>query len=283
MKKNLNNPISHLSEDSMVDVTKSEIPPCPSVQVSTCGKEVVINNKKENSPFIKREVYENLPKQLKYACEYFKEGRERDVFLIGALCTISGGMSFMKMNHGGDWIFANLWGLISAPPSSGKGVLKHSRILGNYFELPQCTQDLNTELVEFKNGSTTEEQEQKPRFYIPANMSERYLLKQLELNNGVGCIHTTEIGQMLSALGQDWGNFSSGLCQAFHHEPLEQGRVQKGASQIIVEKPKMSIAASGVPKDVEELFKHRASGLSSRFIYYSWEYYPVNQIDLLRI
>ena len=174
------------------------------------------------------------------------------------------------MNHGGDWVFPNLWCLISAPPSSGKGVLKHSRILGNYFELPEPEQDFSIDLEGFTDVTTTEEQEQKPRFYIPANMSERYLLKQLELNNGVGCIHTTEIGQMLSALGQDWGNFSSGLCQAFHHEPLEQGRVQKGASQIIVEKPKMSIAASGVPRDAEELFKHRASGLSSRFIYYSW-------------
>lgn len=254
--------------------SKSEIPPCPPVQVSTCPQEeeeVALDTVKEDSPFIKREVYENLPKQLKYSCEYFKEGRERDVFLISTLCTISGGMSFMKMNHGGDWVYPNLWCLISAPPSSGKGVLKHSRILGNYFELPEPEQDFSIDLEGFTDVTTTEGQEQKPRFYIPANMSERYLLKQLELNNGVGCIHTTELGQMLSALGQDWGNFSSGLCQAFHHEPLEQGRVQKGASQIIVEKPKMSIAASGVPRDAEELFKHRASGLSSRFLYYSWE------------
>lgn len=253
--------------------SKSEIPLCPPVHLSTCPQEEeeIPDSTMENSPFIKSIVYENLPKQLKYACEYFKEGRERDVFLISALCTISGGMSFMKMNHGGDWVFPNLWCLISAPPSSGKGVLKHSRILGNYFEIPQPIQDISIQLEGFTDVKTTEEQEQKPRFYIPANMSERYLLKQLELNNGIGCIHTTEIGQMLSALGQDWGNFSSGLCQAFHHEPLEQGRVQKGASQIIVEKPKMSITASGVPRDAEELFKHRASGISSRFIYYSWE------------
>jgi hypothetical protein len=210
-------------------------------------------------PIIPNEVYENLPNILMKACEPFDEGRQRDIFLTGALGVLSGCFPSVFGLYGNEEVYSNLFIFISAPPASGKGVLIHTRTLAlRYHEWIRSQTEGDVESV----------------LFVPGNISSAAIMAHLEMTDGSGIFFETEADTMSNSLNQEWGNFSDILRRAFQHELVSSSRA--GTKKYLeIELPKLSVVLTGTPMQIPALVDSTENGLFSRFLFYSFDSPPV--------
>lgn len=241
---------------------------------------------KETEPFIPNTVFDNLPELLRKSTNIFEDKRERDVYFTGALCILSGCLPSTSGVYYDNKIFPNLYGLIIAPPASGKGVLKYSRALANkyhevvYNESKQSKANYEQQISQYnksKKDLNFTLKPQKPPFkvvFIPGNTSFSMIVKLLESNNGNGIICETEVDMLTNANRQEWGNFSPLLRAGFQHEHFSLSR-RVDEEYLQISEPKISIALTGTPSQLPNLIGSIEDGLFSRFIFYN---YRVNRV-----
>ena len=243
------------------------------------------------SPFIPGQIYDVLPPTLKEACNVFK-GRERDVFFTSALCVISGGLYNVSGLYANDKVFPNLFSIIIAPPASGKGVMKYSRQLGDCYHdflLNQSREDLKEYKKEkrvfdlkVKKAKTDQAIEaliepDRPKskvFLIAGDISSAMIVKQLEDNDGIGCICETEADALTNALKQEWGGFSNIIRKGFQAEIISQSR-KTNLEYTEIKEPKFSLALTGTPNQLDLLMTSVQDGLFSRVLFYSFNAAPI--------
>ena len=227
------------------------------------------------NPCFPEMVYEYLPSLLKKACSFYEIGRERDVFLLSALTAISGCCNGIYSLIHSKKVYPNLCSLITAPPASKKGTLRDARPLLKSFQF-QPKQSVIIDL------GLEEVSEYEPRVWIGADTSTAALNGILNANNSGGVLWSTELKTLRNALKQDFGNYTSSLLKTFHNEPIEVNR--KGSNgkpeQLNIENPKFSILFSGVEEDSKWLMQNRDSGLTSRFMVYSFDEPDLEWIDM---
>jgi hypothetical protein len=227
------------------------------------------------NPCFPETVYDYLPPLLKKACGYYEEGREKDVFLLSALTAISGCCNGIYTLIHSKKVYPNLCSLITAPPASKKGTLRDARPLLKSFQF-QPKQSVSIDL------GLEEVSEYEPRVWIGADTSTAALNGILNANNSGGVLWSTELKTLRNALKQDFGNYTSSLLKTFHNEPIEVNR--KGSNgkpeQLNIENPKFSILFSGVEDDSKWLMQNRDSGLTSRFMIYSFDEPDLEWIDM---
>jgi len=242
------------------------------------------------SPFIPDQIYDVLPPTLKEACNVFK-GRERDVFFTSALSVISGGLHNVSGLYDKNKVFPNLFSIITAPPASGKGVMKYSRQLGDCYHeflLNQSREDLKEYKKEkrvfdlkVKKAKTDQDIEaliepNKPKFkmfFIPGNTSSAMITKHLEYNDGMGCICEAEADALTNALKQEWGNFSDIIRSGFGAESISQSR-KTDLEYSEIKEPKFSLALTGTLNQLDLLMTSVQDGLFSRVLFYSFNVEP---------
>jgi hypothetical protein len=242
------------------------------------------------TPFIPSEVYSNLPVILTEGCKHFKDYRERDVFLTGALCILSGCLPSITGIYDKQTIYPNLFCFIIAPAASGKGALKfsknladkiHERALKNSQEAEEVYQ---VEMERYqdsrrsrrKNGCQISNRPVQPKMqvlFIPANSSYAKILWHLKQNEGGGIICETEADTMANVLKQDWGHYSDMLRKSFHHESLSSSKKTDNEYNE-VKYPRLSVALSGTPSQVPALISSSEDGMFSRFIFYAFNDKP---------
>ena len=245
---------------------------------------------KITTPYIPDLIYDSLPPTLKEACNVFK-GRERDVFLTSALSVISGGLHNVSGLYANDKAFANLFSLITAPPASGKGVMKYSRQLGDCYhdflfnqsrealkEYKRAKRLFDIKLKKAKTDQAIEAliEPEKPKFqtfFIPGDTSSAMIVKHLEDNDGMGCICETEADALTNALKQEWGGFSNIIRKGFQAEIISQSR-KTDLEYSEIKEPKFSIALTGTPNQLDSLMTSVQDGLFSRFLFYSFNAEP---------
>jgi len=253
-------------------------------------KTVEVKNSKEDedyllsSPTIPESVYQNLPPILKQGAEAFKEKREKDTFLTGALSILSGCMPNVTGVYGGRVVYPNLFAFILAPAASGKGSLQsakeladkyHSETLKNSFDQKK---EFDSKMAEYKRAQKFKKKEEEipeeipeePPFkvvYIPANASNSSLIQHLQKNEGKGIICETEADTMGQAFKNDWGSYSDLLRKAFHHEKISISR-KTNNEYFEINNPQLAVALSGTPKQVYNIISSAEDGLFSRFIFY---------------
>ena len=244
----------------------------------------------EESPFIPDRVYNALPETLKNACNEFSD-RERDVFLTSALAVISGGLHNVHGLYRNEKTFPNVFGFISAPPASGKGVMKYAKQLGECYHgllLDESKESLNLYKkakrlfdLKVKKAKTNEalealEEPTKPKaslFFIPGDTSSSMIMTHLEDNDGMGCICETEADTLTKALKQDWGDFSDILRKGFQSESMSKSRKTE-LEYTEIKEPKFSVALTGTPNQMDTLINSIENGLFSRFLFYSFKSKP---------
>jgi hypothetical protein len=242
------------------------------------------------SPFIPDQIYDVLPPTLKEACNVFK-GRERDVFFTSALSVISGGIYNVSGLYYKNKIYPNLFSIITAPPASGKGVMKYSKQLGDCYHdflLNQSREDLKEYKKEkrvfdlkVKKAKTDQAIEaliepEEPKFkmfFIPGNTSSAMITKHLEYNDGMGCICETEADALTNALKQEWGSFSEIIRQGFEAESISLSR-KTNLEYSEIKEPKFSLALTGTPNQLDLLITSVQDGLFSRVLFYSFNVEP---------
>jgi len=211
-----------------------------------------LNGKEKKYPGFPLEIYDNLPKVLRYPCrEVLKERVEKEVFLVGAIGVISGVLPNLTGFYDGQYYGPNLYVYVLAPYGSGKGALKYARELAKpiHQSLKEEGQtklaEYQMEMQEFDAGNRTEPP-QKPgnlMLFLPANNSKTGLLQLLDDNKGRGVLFETEGDTLADALDQKHGNFSDALRKAFQHEPTSYYR-RTDREHKEIETPELSVILS---------------------------------------
>jgi len=248
---------------------------------TTSGDDEMNEDKTFDTPFFSEDIYNELPDLLKECTNLFQDKLEKDVFLIGAIGVLSACFPNIEGTYFETQYSPHLYVFITAPPSSGKGVLKWSKYLGQTIhdklmensKLQKSKYEL--ELNEYNNMNKTERAEfEKPiappfqMFFIPANSSSAGFTDVLADNGFHGIMFETEADTMAQTLKQDWGSYSDILRKAFHHEDISQKRKD---TYIEIKNPHLAVVLSGTPRQVHNLMPDEENGLFSRFLYYAFE------------
>ncbi len=102
---------------------------------------------------------------------------------------------------------------------------------------------------------------------VPTISSAASFVEQLDNNHGIGLLFDTECATLTSVLKSDFGDYTSLLCKAFHHEPIELSR-RKDHEFRDIERPMVAICISGTPQQLQVLTPDTENGLFSRILYY---------------
>lgn len=240
-----------------------------------------------NMPFLPDNIFDNLPKLLTTGCTAFDTKRERDIFLIGAITVLSGCLTSVEGCYDRKTIYPNLNCFIIAPAASGKGALVHARTLAQAYHdkiikesmeaqkhYDAALQQYKANLRFLKKGEvSTEEEPVKPPFkvvYIPGNSSSASVIQLLMDSEEQGIICETEADTIGNSFKQDWGGYSYLLRQAFHHESITLSR-KTNKEYLEIKLPRLSVALSGTPAQVQGLISFAEDGLFSRFIFYTFK------------
>ena len=244
--------------------------------------EMMENNHLENTPIIPKEVYENLPQFLKEGSEVFLTNREKDIFLTGALTVLSGCLPTVSGNYNGSKVYSNLYSFIVAPAASGKGVMSWAKVLGiAYHKQLRNEYKIADEEYEFsmKTYEQSKGQMDKPNpppfrlLFSPADISKASLIQTLSDCGESVTMFESEADTLSGTMGKEWGGFSDLFRKAFHHEPYSYQR-KTGNQYIELEFPRLSVALSGTPLQVQRLIPSAEDGLFSRFIFYVFRVEP---------
>jgi hypothetical protein len=92
----------------------------------------------------------------------------------------------------------------------------------------------------------------------------------LQANDGQGIICETEADTMSSTKKQDWGDYSSIMRAAFHHEKISVSR-KTNNEFIEVNEPRLAITLTGTPAQAPKLIASAEDGLFSRFLFYAYK------------
>jgi hypothetical protein len=236
----------------------------------------------KQTPIIPQSVYDNLPPILFESCKAFKEPREKDVFLTGALAILSGCLPNVSGLYGGSVVFPSLFSFILAPAASGKGALKFAKALADKYhdetlktskdEKERYDQSMEAYKMLKAKGKLEDGQAMPmaPKFkvvYIPANTSNAKVIQHLDCNEGKGIICETEADTLGQTFKNEWGSYSDMLRKSFHHEKISVSRKTEGEF-VEVNNPQLSVALSGTPKQVFNIIASAEDGLFSRFLFY---------------
>ena len=257
-----------------------------SAKLQTVNDDDPLEDYLRTTPTLSDAIFENLPYILKEGARAFTDKRKRDVFFTGAISIISGCLPKVSGVYFQERVFPHLYTFIIAPAASGKGVLKNAKRLADKYHqnVLQQSRDAqkihDTELAEYKQiernkakGETPPEKPEKPPFkivFIPADCSKARMIEHLKANDGKGIICETEADTMSGAKKQDWGDYSTILRAAFHHETVASTRKTENQYDEIND-PCIAVALTGTPAQAPRLLSSAEDGLFSRFLFYAYK------------
>jgi hypothetical protein len=217
-------------------------------------------------------VYDNLPYPLKATCELIKNPGQKDVFLLGTLGMISGVLDGIYGIYGGDMVHPNLYIIVIAPSSWGKGILKKAKMLVSTIEdLHVEEKQSQKDAPEPENKKNKDDQYPK-HLFLSGNSSFAAIMEFYQYNRR-GIIFETEADAIFFAMKNDWGDYGYLLRCAYHHEEVRIHRKGKPKFQFI-EYPILSVVISGTTDQFKSLISHIGDGLVSRLTIHYVEDYP---------
>ena len=224
----------------------------------------------------------NLPPILRDAAQKQTTAEGRDKVILSMLNLASGFTPNVCGIYDRRLVFPPFYNFIVAPSGADKGII------------PACLALVNPIVQEIRSGyeaarrdylkkkaaydalskkekaNATEPEEPPYRTpLISVNASATAYYQDLAANEGWGAIFETEADTLTQAIKQDYGDYSSGLRKAFHHETIDYSR-RKDNEHVYVDKPRMSILLTCTPGQVPLLLspQNTENGLANRFVFY---------------
>jgi hypothetical protein len=104
---------------------------------------------------------------------------------------------------------------------------------------------------------------------ISVNASATAFYQDLAANDGWGAIIETEADALSQAIKQDYGDYSSGLRRAFHHEAIDYSR-RRDNEHVYIREPRLSALITCTPGQIPLLLspQNTENGLANRFVFY---------------
>lgn len=198
---------------------------------------------------------------------------DADMLLLSSLTAMSACMPNVEGKYARRRVYPNLFLLLAAPPSAGKGrIMLARRIVDPVHSFMRQIYHTKVHQLEEEN----KDKKQKPdlsqipqtMLFIPANSSSTAIYQTLHDCDGSGLIFESEADTLASALSTDYGNFSDGLRKAFHHENISYSR-RKEREYVEINNPRLSLLLAGTPQQLLNLIPSTENGLFSRFMIYS--------------
>lgn len=179
--------------------------------------------------------------------------------------------------------FANFYAFIVAPPASSKGDLPlllsftrpvEEQIRAEYEKkLEEYRQKVAQQQAKATNEgaapSTTFIEPAQESLFVPGDISASALYETMRDNQERGNIMFEPEADVITQAcrNKEWGDFSTGLRKAFHHESIQFSR-RANKERVEVERPRLSVLISGTPKQVGYLIPDPENGLFSRWAFY---------------
>lgn len=227
------------------------------------------------------EVKELLPNMLQEVVTLTDNPQTADLYLLGSMTTISSVLPNYYTTYAGDKLEANMLLDVFGKPTARKGVLGHTIEL-----IEHIHQDIHQDYQKAKEAYQMELKKSKkerekqaempkepmPRMkYVGGNITAPTLLRTLATNKEGILLAETESETVLNMMKQDYGNYTSIMLKAFHHERLSIHRSTDRENEYIGY-PRLSVILCGTDDSIPQLFRGGDTGLFSRFLHY---YLPI--------
>ncbi len=223
------------------------------------------------------------PELLRPIVEQMDTSEGADKILLCALAVISSLVPKYYGVYDGRQVFPPLYLIIYGSAASGKGELNACRRIYDPVK-QEMVRAYNAQRDEYqqqhaqwdtlgqdKATRSTRGPEPQPPVYhspvIPANSSSSAFFSELQNNGGWGLMFETEIDGLAQMLGTDYGDYSTQLRSAFHHEPVTMNRKTDNL-HIDIQQPRLAVCLTGTPGQLTRLFPSMENGLGSRFCFY---------------
>lgn len=223
-----------------------------------------------------------LPPLLRDIMATQQTAEQKDCMTLGSLTAISSVCPNVFGRYGRKKVYANIYSLINAPSASEKGQMPACEKLVEPVER-EIQQNNRREREAYEAAvtqyemldratrkATTPPKEPPVRSqYIPLDSSSTACYQALADNGGKGLSFETEADTLTQALKSDYGDYSSGIRKAFHHERISYNR-RKENEHVNIAEPRWSILLTCTPMQIPTLLSSNVeNGMSSRFMYYN--------------
>lgn len=220
-------------------------------------------------------LFARLPEFYQDQLRLFPTVDEKRVFLCGALPTVASLLPNLMGAHADGLYSPDVFVAVVASAGQGKGTAaKAFDLAARVHEMLQFDSQNAMLAYEARQKSDSSGSEQQPPdkcLIVPANASSIALITALYDNNGRALLAETEIDSLLASdRNAEWGNVSSILRNAFHHETISVKRkgTYRGKTTLSIKRPCLSVFLSGTPHQFKELMQSTENGLFSRFAVY---------------
>ena len=206
----------------------------------------------------------------------------RDKLILGVLNLTSGFIDNVSGIYDRRQVFPPFYTFMVAPSAADKGVLPACLALVDPI-VREIRSNYEREYREYlkqkaaydalsKKEKVNATEPEEPLYRSPlisVNASATAFYQDLAANEGWGAIFETEADTLTQAVKQDYGDYSSGLRKAFHHETIDYSR-RKDNEHVYVAKPRLSILLTCTPGQVPLLLspQNTENGLANRFVFY---------------
>ncbi len=212
-----------------------------------------------NDPF-----YSELPEYIQRITQHATTPTGRLQMLIASLVTLGSTMNNVTSTYDRRQVSPNLFFYTTGKAASGKSDL----VLMRHLVQPIHEQLVKLHQANMQVWEAADKNTPKPlpkQHLIAANSSTAALINALGGNSGIGLLIETESDTLASTWRNDWSGYSDLLCKAWHNEPIEKCRVADGT--VSVQEPKLAVAISSTPAQVQNIIPSAESGLASRFLF----------------
>lgn len=221
-------------------------------------------------------VKDQLPRFLKDVVARSDSDQDADALLLSAITVLSACFANVYGIYDEEIVYPSLYFFLVGKASSGKGKMVNSLKLVEKIQdykdnlCKLALEDYKRELRQYHSSRETTNHPGNPpkiTLTIPANVSKSDIYHILKSNDGIGLLYASESDSASSNFNLEYGNYSSVLREAYHHEPMSLSRV-KSLEIIHVKKPRLSAILSGTPDQIVGLIPSAENGLFSRFMFY---------------
>ena len=224
----------------------------------------------------------DLPPIIRDAAQKQTTAEGRDKVILSMLNLASGFSPNVCGIYDRRLVFSPFYNFIVAPSGADKGIIPAclALVMPIKLEIQSRYEAEHREYIKKKAAYDALSKKEKanatdpdePAYRSPlisVNASATAFYQDLAANDGWGAIFETEADTLTQTIKQDYGDYSSGLRKAFHHESIDYSR-RKDNEHVFIDKPRMSILLTCTPGQVPLLLspQNTENGLANRFVFY---------------
>ena len=212
-------------------------------------------------------VFADLPQPLDSVAELGRHPIEKTMLLTASLVCLSSTMNNVFFRYSKKY-FPNMMAFVIGPPSAGKGRLNLVEKLVDpiHQEMAQQSEQL---FEEFKLKNSPEHPLRPPKrkvLLLPVNCTLPALDQLLADNQGAGLMFCPDGAHLMTALGNEHGNFGCDLLSSGENEGISRARKTEH-EYLEIPQLKFSVVLASTWSTIAKLFADGGDGLYSRCLF----------------